>query len=76
MTLDRIQPGGRCRIKQITHMNSLGVRLLSLGVYPGKMLTVIRNAPLGDPMEIQIEGGIFLSLRRYEAGVIEVDAMS
>lgn len=76
MTLDQIQPGIRCRIKKIAYVNSLGVRLLSLGVYPGKMLTAIRYAPLGDPMEIPIDGGAFLSLRRREAGLIEVDTVS
>jgi ferrous iron transport protein A len=75
MTLDQILPGGNCRILKITYADRLGVRLLTMGVYPGMILRVVRNAPLRDPMEIECEQ-IFLSLRRKEAQFIEVVPVS
>ncbi len=41
-------------------------RLMMMGLTPGTSLTVVRVAPLGDPIEIKIRG-FNLSLRREEA---------
>lgn len=70
-TLDQIQPGSACLITKVTYADRLGARLLAMGVYPGVTLRVIRNAPLRDPMEVQVND-VFLSLRREEARFIEV----
>ncbi len=70
-TLDQIQPGGSCRIAKVTYADLLGARLMNMGVYPGSMLRVVRNAPLRDPMEVEVND-IYLSLRREEARFIEV----
>jgi ferrous iron transport protein A len=72
MTLDQIQPGNDCRIIDLFSRDKLGKRLLSMGFFPGLELRVVRNAPLNDPMEIEI-GTSFLSLRRHEARYIEVE---
>ena len=50
----------------------LGQRLLDLGIYPGLELVVLRNAPLEDPMEVEVNGS-FLSLRHSEARFVEVE---
>jgi ferrous iron transport protein A len=47
-------------------------KLLSMGLTPGADVLVVRYAPMGDPIEIEIRG-YRLSLRRQEASVIEVD---
>lgn len=47
-------------------------RLLAMGVTKGAEFTVIRVAPLGDPVEINIRG-FNLSLRKAEADVILVE---
>lgn len=41
-------------------------RLMMLGLTPGTPFTVVRVAPLGDPIEIKLRG-FNLSLRREEA---------
>ena len=46
-------------------------KLLSLGLTPGATITVLRVAPLGDPMEIAVRG-FQLSLRKNEADIIQV----
>ncbi|MFH2066854.1 MAG: FeoA family protein [Pseudomonadota bacterium] len=72
MTLDQLKPGVACRIKMLSVRDRLGQRLLDMGVYPGRTLKVIRNAPLDDPMEVEIDG-YFVSLRHAEARFVEVD---
>lgn len=72
MTLDKIQPGEKCRIKKLSVSNLLGQRLMSMGVYPGTELHVIRNAPLEDPMEVRMQGNS-ISLRHDEARFVEVE---
>ena len=71
MTLDQMKPGNKCRIKKLMIHDQLGQRLLDMGVYPGLILKVIRNAPLEDPMEVSL-GGFFVSLRHDEAKYVEV----
>ena len=46
-------------------------KLLSLGLTKGAQFRVIRVAPLGDPMEIEIRG-FRLSLRKDEANILKV----
>ena len=72
MTLDQLKPGAACRIRRLSARDKLGQRLMDMGVFPGLQLHVIRNAPLDDPMEVQIEG-YFISLRHDEARFVEVD---
>ncbi|OPY70691.1 MAG: Ferrous iron transport protein A [Syntrophorhabdaceae bacterium PtaU1.Bin034] len=72
MTLDQLKPGSECRIKRLLSRDKLGRRLLAMGIYPGLSMRVVRNAPLQDPMEVEINS-VFLSLRRTEARFIEVD---
>ncbi|MGD8387074.1 MAG: FeoA family protein [Desulfobacteraceae bacterium] len=72
MTLDQLKPGSKGRVKQLSTRDKLGQRLLDMGVYPGLTLKVVRNAPLEDPMEVELDG-CFVSLRHSEARYIEVD---
>lgn len=72
MTLDKLEPGSECIIKRLSAKDKLGQRLMDMGVYPGLKLKVIRNAPLKDPMEIEL-GGYFVSLRHLEARSVEVE---
>lgn len=72
MTLDEMKPGSEGRIKRLSVRNKLGQRLMDMGVFPGLRVKVIRNAPLQDPMEVDL-GGHFVSLRHDEARFVEVD---
>lgn len=47
-------------------------KLLSMGLTPGVDFSVIRCAPMGDPMEIKVRG-FNLSLRRAEAEALLVE---
>ena len=72
MTLDQLKPGDQGRIRRLSVKDRLGQRLIDMGVFPGLRLKVVRNAPLNDPMEVEIEG-YFISLRHDEARFVEVD---
>jgi len=72
MTLDQLKPGNECRIKKLSIREKLGQRLMDMGIYPGLKLKVIRNAPLEDPMEVEVDG-YYISLRHDEACFVEVE---
>ena len=48
-------------------------RLMELGLVPGTTVSVLKVAPLGDPLELSARG-CTLSIRRAEARVIDVEA--
>ncbi len=47
-------------------------KLLSLGLTPGAEFSVVRVAPMGDPVEIRVRG-FSLSLRKDEANALAVE---
>ena len=61
------------RIIRITAQGIIRQRMLDMGLVPGARLSVIRFAPLGDPIEIRINR-FFMSLRKEEARHIYVEA--
>lgn len=71
MVLSEMVPGDSGSVVEMTAAGSLGQRLMDLGFYPGAIIRVIRNAPLKDPLEIELDG-YHLSLRHEEAGHVEV----
>ncbi len=71
MVLSDLNPGNSCTITNLFAKDRLGQRLLDLGIFPGVSLRVLRNAPLEDPMEVEV-GGMLLSLRHEEAQYVEV----
>ena len=50
-------------------------KLLAMGLLPGTPFTVVRKAPLGDPIEINCRG-FCLSLRKYEAALLQIERVS
>ncbi|MDR2422017.1 MAG: ferrous iron transport protein A [Deltaproteobacteria bacterium] len=71
MNLNEIKPGETCRMVGLSADGALERRLMDLGFCPGAALKIIRNAPLVDPLEIQLEG-VFLAIRHAEAEFVEV----
>ena len=71
MTLDILPVGQRARIEAVAGEGPLHDRLLEMGLIPGTMVQVSKLAPLGDPMEIFIQG-YSLTVRKAEAAMIIV----
>ena len=69
--LHRLSPGEGGLILKIDAEPAIVRRLMELGLVPGNRVDMIRRAPLGDPMEVTIQG-VHLSLRRSEASRIHV----
>jgi ferrous iron transport protein A len=72
-TLNDVQPGGRVRIRRHLSTGAVRQRLLDLGLMPNVLVTVVRSAPLNDPIEVKLDASN-VSLRRREARTIEVSA--
>lgn len=47
-------------------------KLLAMGLTPGTQFQLIRKAPLGDPIEIEVRG-FSLSLRKSEAQQLKIE---
>jgi ferrous iron transport protein A len=71
MTLNELQPGTVCIMRDLTATGALGQRLMDLGFYPGAQIEIVRNAPLVDPVELHLDG-YHVSIRHNEARHIEV----
>jgi Fe2+ transport system protein FeoA len=70
--LGDVSPGITGTIDKIECSRLLRRRLMDMGVVGGTRFTVERVAPLGDPMELKLNG-FNLSLRKKEAGNIWVE---
>lgn len=66
MTLKDLKPGQSGVVESIGQKGPIIRRLMDMGVTPGVKVEVIKVAPLGDPIEINIRG-YELSLRKDEA---------
>ena len=71
MTLSGMVPGDTGSVRDLSATGALGQRLMDLGFYPGARVRVVRNAPLVDPVEIELDG-CHVSLRHEEADLVEV----
>lgn len=71
MTLDKIKVGNTAVVTAVGGEGSLRQHFLDMGVIPGAEVTVVKLAPMGDPMELKIHG-YELTLRLADAAQIEV----
>ncbi len=72
-TLGDLQPGDEVTIKRFLSDDPAFLRFRELGLLPGTAVTLVRRAPLGDPIEFEVRGSL-LSVRQHEAEQIEVEA--
>ena len=73
MTLDKLSLGKTAEIIAVGGEGSLRQHFLDMGMIPGQKVTLLKYAPLGDPMQILIND-YTLSLRKDEAAFIKVEA--
>ena len=71
MTARDIKPGQSARILTVGGEGALRQHFLDMGVIPGAEFTVVKLAPLGDPVELRIHG-YELTLRLADAEKITV----
>ena len=74
MKLSELQIGKSGVIKEVGGSGALRQHFLDMGMIPGAEVTVVKLAPMGDPMELQVHG-YELTLRLAEAAQIEIDSI-
>ena len=71
MMLDKLEIGQSARITAVGGEGALRQHFLDMGLIPGAEVTLVKFAPMGDPMELRIHG-YELTLRLADAGKIEI----
>ena len=72
MTLRDLKPGETARVTVVGGEGALRLHFLDMGVIPGAEITLVKYAPMGDPMELLVSG-YELTLRLDDAARIEVE---
>ena len=65
-TLEALDVGESGRVMAVGGPADTRHRLMEMGLTPGALVRVVRFAPLGDPIDVEVRG-YHLSLRRHEA---------
>ncbi len=69
--LDSLEIDEAARVVEIEGEGALAVRLAELGFVPGTLVRLVKRAPFGDPLQLELRG-YHLSLRRAEAARVRV----
>ena len=69
--LSQLAVGAHGTIREFPKLGTAFLRLREMGLLTGTPITLVRTAPLGDPLEIKIRG-YHLTLRKSEADHIFV----
>ena len=75
MTLKDLEIGGSAIITSVGGEGALRQHFLDMGVIPGAEVTLIKYAPMGDPMELRIHG-YELTLRVADAAKIGIQVLT
>ncbi len=75
MNLKELEIGKSAVILSVGGEGALRQHFLDMGVIPGAEVTVVKYAPMGDPVELQIHG-YELTLRLSDAEKIEIEEIS
>ncbi len=72
MTLDMLSIGESCRVLSVGGDKALRRHFLDMGITPGTIITLIKVAPMGDPIEIFVRG-YELTIRKEDAARIGIE---
>jgi Fe2+ transport system protein FeoA len=70
--LAQLAVGASAVVREFPKTGAAFVRLREMGLLAGTRVTLVRTAPLGDPLEIKVRG-YHLTLRKSEAEHVLVD---
>lgn len=71
LTLRDVKIGETCTVVKLHGEGAIKRRIMDMGITKGVVIRVVKVAPLGDPIEINVRG-YELSLRKADADLIEV----
>ena len=72
MTLKELAVGNSAVIKRVNAKGALKQRFIDMGLTKGTEVKVVKIAPLGDPIELDVRG-YNLSIRKDDAKDIEIE---
>lgn len=72
-TLKDVPIGGSVKVLKVHEEGPVRRRIMDMGITKDCKIKLVRTAPLGDPVEVTLRG-YMLSLRKEDAGMIEVEA--
>jgi ferrous iron transport protein A len=73
MKLSQLQTGQQAQITGFTHLSDdVRKRLMVMGLLPETPISLVRRAPLGDPLQVEVRG-VLLAVREKIAAAIEVE---
>ena len=72
MKLSELAVGASAVVREFPKNGPAFIRLREMGLLAGTRVTLVRAAPLGDPLEIKVRG-YHLTLRKSEADHVLVD---
>lgn len=75
IALSTLAVGTSAIVREFPKVGPAYIRLREMGILPGTRLTLVRTAPLGDPIEIKVRG-YSLTLRKTEADHVLVEPQS
>jgi ferrous iron transport protein A len=71
-SLSQLAVGASAVVSELPKQGAAFLRLREMGLLPGTAITLVRTAPMGDPLEIKVRG-YHLTLRKTEAEHILVN---
>ncbi len=71
-TLRDVEVGGKAVVVKLHGEGAVKRRIMDMGLTKGTAVSVIKVAPLGDPVQIHVRG-YELSVRKADAEMIEVE---
>ncbi|MBQ9274655.1 MAG: ferrous iron transport protein A [Succinivibrio sp.] len=73
MHLNELKPGQSAVVKHVFgEGTALRRRLLDMGITPKTEVKLVRQAPLGDPLQLEVRG-YELAMRSSDANLVEVE---
>ena len=72
ISLSQLPVGATATLRDFPKAGTAFLRLREMGLLAGTTLTLVRTAPMGDPLEIKVRG-YHLTLRKSEADHILVE---
>jgi len=75
MKLNSLRAGDTAKVASLTELPSqLKKKLLVMGLLPDTEITLIRRAPMGDPLQVEVRG-VTMALSSSVASQVEVEAV-
>lgn len=71
LTLRDVKIGETATVVKLHGEGAIKRRIMDMGITKGVVIKVVKVAPLGDPLEINVRG-YELSLRKADADLIEI----